>query len=168
MNAVRPVREAQVSDIAVIQGIARETWAETYEGVIPPEVQELALASWYATDSIKSQLNANRGTFLVAEDPAGACIGFAQFVRHPDGLGELTRIYVLPSRHGEGFGFHLLQAGLSWLRGQGVRTLVVAVEEQNPSGRRFYERNGFTEHRTQTDEMFGHELATVVYRRAVE
>lgn len=88
-------------------------------------------------------------------------------VRHPNGFGELTRIYVMPAQHGKGIGFQLLSAGLVWLRKLAVATLVVAVERLNLIGRSFYERNGFSEQSAQTDEMFGHHLETVMYRREV-
>lgn len=88
-------------------------------------------------------------------------------MRHSTEVGELTRIYVLPEHHGHGFGFRLLQEGLDWLKGQGIKTLVVTVEELNPIGRSFYERNGFNQASTETQDLFGHELSTVLYRRAL-
>lgn len=161
------IREATEADIEAIQQIARETWSFTYRGVIPPHIQDQAMNNWYESASLAAQIPASTNLLLIAQSSADRSIGFAQFVQHSADLGELTRIYVLPAHHGEGVGFRLFQEGLVWLHDLGVQTLMVEVEELNPIGRRFYERNGFKEIGKTTQDIFGHPLSTVRYQRGV-
>jgi GNAT superfamily N-acetyltransferase len=159
-------RAAVKADLAAIQRIARQTWASTYAGVIPTDVQQQALAVWYSTDSLCYQLSDGNNMLLVAE-LEGIAIGFAQFFLRPERSAKLARIYVLPNQQGKGIGSQLLETGLEWLRGAGVRRLTVDVEELNPSGRRFYEHRGFQEIGTRQDDLFGLKLSTVSYELAV-
>lgn len=161
------IREATEADLGAIQQIARETWSFTYDGVIPPDIQDQAMNSWYESASLAAQIPASSNLLLLADSPPKRSIGFAQFVQHSAELGELTRIYVLPAHHGQGVGFRLFQEGLAWLHDLGVQTLLVDVEELNPLGRRFYERNGFKEIGKTTQDIFGHSLSTVRYQRGV-
>jgi ribosomal protein S18 acetylase RimI-like enzyme len=166
MTATVVIREATEADIPAIQRVARETWAFTYEGVIPPEIQELALSSWYSCSALSRQIHAKTNLFIVAETGA-TCLAFAEFVVQAGDAAELVRIYVLPARHGHSIGTQLLEEGLSWLRRAGIPRLTVDVEEQNPIGRLFYERKGFAEVSKSMQKLFGHELCTVSYERVV-
>jgi ribosomal protein S18 acetylase RimI-like enzyme len=167
MIAEATIREATAADVGAIQQIAHETWSSTYEGIIPRDVQQRALASWYATASLANQIELAGSLLLLAETKETA-VGFAQFTVRPGELGELARIYVLPSYQGTGIGSRLLERGLTWLRALGVRRLIVEVEELNPIGRGFYDHHGFTELRVHKEDLFGHELSTVTCELALE
>jgi ribosomal protein S18 acetylase RimI-like enzyme len=160
------IRRAELTDLSRVETVARATWRAAYIGIISDEVQRQLLDSWYSPESLRRTLAAPRANFFVAETN-GAVIGFAQFVRRSEQSAELTRIYVLPDRQRSGVGMRLLDAGLAELAGEGLKYLTVQVERDNRDGRRFYERAGFTEPRELTQDVQGHALALVEYRRPI-
>ena len=83
---------------------------------------------------------------IVGEDEKGVPAGFLG----ADGQ-RLERLFLLPEARGKGLGRALLQYGMDRY---GLREL--AVNEQNPQARGFYERMGFHVYRrTETDEQGG-------------
>ena len=83
---------------------------------------------------------------IVGEDERGVPIGFLG----ADGQ-RLEMLFLLPEARGKGLGRALLQYGMDRY---GLREL--AVNEQNPQARGFYERMGFRVYRrTETDEQGG-------------
>ena len=83
---------------------------------------------------------------IVGEDERGVPIGFLG----ADGQ-RLEMLFLLPQARGKGLGRALLQHGMDRY---GLREL--AVNEQNPQARGFYERMGFHNiRRTETDEQGG-------------
>ena len=83
---------------------------------------------------------------IVGEDERGVPIGFLG----ADGQ-RLEMLFLLPEARGKGLGRALLQYGMDRY---GLREL--AVNEQNPQARGFYERMGFHVYRrTETDEQGG-------------
>ena len=83
---------------------------------------------------------------IVGEDERGVPIGFLG----ADGQ-RLEMLFLLPQARGKGLGRALLQYGMDRY---GLREL--AVNEQNPQARGFYERMGFHVYRrTETDEQGG-------------
>lgn len=78
----------------------------------------------------------------VAEDASVTVVGF---VAQDD--GEVHMLFVDPAAHGRGFGSALLAAATA-----GFTRTTVDVNEQNPSGRRFYEARGYRQAgRSETD-----------------
>ena len=63
---------------------------------------------------------------------------------------ELLSIMVAPDRRGQGIGAELLAALVDACRARGIATLDVTVDAANLGAQRFYERHGFTHHRTFT------------------
>ena len=83
---------------------------------------------------------------IAGEDERGVPIGFLG----ADGQ-RLEMLFLLPQARGKGLGRALLQYGMDRY---GLREL--AVNEQNPQARGFYERMGFRVYRrTETDEQGG-------------
>ena len=83
---------------------------------------------------------------IVAEDDAGAAVGFAGIED-----GRLEMLFLSPAARGQGLGRRLLEYGITRY---GVRELT--VNEQNPQAVGFYEHMGFaTYRRTETDEQGG-------------
>src|SRR5258708_3984137 len=151
-------------DIPCIQSVARRSWADVYEGIIAAEIQDRALTSWYSSESLLDAIQSDRSIFLVATSDDDV-IGFIQIVKRPDGIAEITRIYVAPDEQRQGTGTMLFQDALDRLRSDSVSELVVSVEAQNLKGRSFYESIGFTPGDTSRIELFGYPLEMVTYRR---
>src|SRR5215813_298997 len=160
------VRRAEAKDLPKVEAIARATWPAAYAGIIPDEIQRGLLDRWYSPESLHRALAVEGSSFFVAES-AGDIVGFAQYVRRSAESVELTRIYVLPGRQREGIGTRLLNAGLAKFAEERLHQLTVAVERDNASGRRFYEKAGFGAPREFTHDVQGYVLALVEYRRPI-
>lgn len=91
--------------------------------------------------------------FLLAEDSAGALLGFHWTKVHPDGTGEVYVLGIDPEAQGSGLGKALTIAGLRHLRNTGCPRVMLYVEGDNAAAVRVYERLGFE--RWDTDVQFG-------------
>lgn len=158
------IRTAEGHDVPGIERVARASWATTYAGIIPEEIQCRLLDTWYSAAALARALSTRGSTFLVAAS-AGTIVGFAQYVRRSGATAELTRLYVLPEHQRGGIGTQLLEAGVAACRQQGARHLTVSVERDNAVGRAFYRKRGFAEIGEHTQDVQGYSLCLVTYRR---
>lgn len=78
-----------------------------------------------------------RTPVIVAVDGRDAPLGFIGMMNN-----RIEALFVAPERHGEGIGRLLVESALARRR-EHWADLVVDVNEQNDSARRFYERIGF-------------------------
>ncbi len=83
--------------------------------------------------------------FLLAER-AGTMLGFHWTKVHDDSTGEVYVLGVDPQAQGMRLGPALLVAGLVHLRGRGLDTVMLYVDESNTAAMRLYERFGFARH----------------------
>ncbi|MFO7274896.1 MAG: GNAT family N-acetyltransferase [Bacillota bacterium] len=152
------VRRAAPADAQAIAAVARATWAATYKGIIPEDIQQAVLPQWYAEERLARAAANPDSAFFVAETAAGEVVGFAQAGHRPEaGDAELWRFYVLPEHQRKGIGRRLLQACLAALQAQGpISRLFVQVEAENHGGRRAYEWLGFHYVREYDDDLMGH------------
>jgi [ribosomal protein S5]-alanine N-acetyltransferase len=138
------VRDALASDAHAIAGVARASWAETYQGIFEPAFIGEFLDANYQPAALAEQASRAAGLpdghFLVAERDE-AVVAFAQFGVGPRGP-ELFRIYADPAHFGSGAGSALLDELHRRLAGR-VDSYVVEVHPENERGRAFYDRNGF-------------------------
>lgn len=100
-------------------------------------------------------------TVLVAREDS-SIIGYAMLIRGvPDDVDvqravptrpalELSKIYVLPGRHGTGAATALLTATLSTAVELDMRCVWLGVNQQNVRAQRFYSKHGFTINGTKT------------------
>jgi hypothetical protein len=79
---VARVRRAAAGDLAAVSDIARRTWAATYCGLIPEDEQRAFLERAYSPETLATRLQ-RAERLLVAEDPEGCVIAFAEFRRRP-------------------------------------------------------------------------------------
>ncbi len=117
------------------------SWAESYQGLIPPGPLERVLADrdrWVAAWREQLALAPR----WLAESPDGELVGFASAgpdIVEPGSFGlQLYAIYVRSAWHGAGVGQALLDAAI------GDAPCSVWVLEHNPRAHAFYARNGFT------------------------
>lgn len=144
------IEPATLQDIPVIMQLAEATWEPTYRFIISREQLEYMYRVIYTPASLRRQMRDEHHAFLLAY-VAGEPAGFASFGPQPpeaDGAAgfKLHKIYVLPTRQGQGLGLHLIEAAENAVRQAGGRYLDLNVNRYNPAIA-FYERRGFARHR---------------------
>jgi len=141
------VRLATAADAPAMGRVHVASWRTTYPGIVP----DAALARLDAGASAArwagrfADPEYPMGIF-VAEDDAGAVIGFAGGGPGRDGVpgyaGELYALYLLREAQGRGAGRALVRAVAEWLAANGTTTLLAWVLAENHPARGFYERLG--------------------------
>src|SRR5690625_4043417 len=133
------IRKALEQDIQQIQQVAKTSWNDTYENIIPMEIQEKFLQSAYSDDMMVRRLETSLLLDAVLENYV---VGFVNFSSVIDKQSELAAIYLYQSYKGKGIGTSLLQKVISHLAN--VNKMSVHVEKDNEVGMNFYTAQGFT------------------------
>ena len=144
------IEPATLKDIPTIIQLAEATWEPTYRFIISGEQLEYMYRVIYSPAALKRQMAEQQHSFLLAY-VGGEPAGFASFSPLPaedtSGVGyKLHKIYVLPTRQGQGLGVHLIEAVENTARQAGGQFLDLNVNRYNPAIA-FYERRGFARHR---------------------
>ncbi|MFD1032050.1 GNAT family N-acetyltransferase [Metaplanococcus flavidus] len=153
------IRTGTSKDISAVQEIAHISWTDTYQDIIPLNIQQDFLDKSYSVPMMEMRL---KKTILLLAEHEGEPVGFANFTKlDDDGDAELIALYMKPEHQRHGYGKMLLNSGLTYLLDGS--NLFVYVECENQKGRSFYEANGF-EFVEEFEELFeGHPLQTAKY-----
>lgn len=153
------IRTGNAQDITAVQEIAYISWNDTYQDIIPMNIQQNFLDKSYSVPMMEMRL---KKTILLLAEHDGEPVGFANFTKlDDDGDAELIALYMKPEHQRNGYGKKLLDSGLTYLLNGS--NLFVYVESENHKGRNFYEANGF-EFLEEFEELFeGHPLQTAKY-----
>lgn len=143
------IRPATVADAALLAGLGRRTFMETFAASNTAEDLRLFLEQTYGEALQALELQESQAWTLIAEAGQEA-IGFARLrlgevpacVTGPDPV-ELQRIYVVRDWLGQKAGPALLQRCLDEAWALGGRTLWLGVWERNDRALAFYRRHGF-------------------------
>lgn len=136
------IRLAQMpQDIVVIMNLAEQTWAPTYQHILPAAQLAYMYRVIYSAAALQAQMSAGQ-TFLLLyqyQTPAG----FAAYspLLEP-GIFKLNKLYVAPIFHGQGYGKLLIYIVQEKVKAAGGHTLQLNVNRQNPA-QKFYEKHGF-------------------------
>ncbi len=82
-------------------------------------------------------------TVFVARD-GGEAVACGALRRDGDGVGEVKRMYTIPSRQGQGIGGAILERIEALARAEGLTRLVLETGHVHDAAYRIYERGGFT------------------------
>lgn len=139
------VRPARIADAADIGRIYRESWQDTYPGVIPAALLTAMTvrgqtARWRAAIAARGH-----EAVFIAEDEKNGIVGMMSFGPSRDdslGLdGEVYTLYVDPAHYSCGAGRALLTNGFAALKQRGYKSCIIWAHARNPA-RFFYERMG--------------------------
>lgn len=138
------VRAAVASDADDMGRVHVSSWRAGYRGLMPDGVLDrldpVARADWHRQNL--DPLPA--GTQAFVAEVNGRVVGFIRVGEERDGdSAEVYAIYVDPAHWGTGAGRALLDAGVTWLTGDGPRPVRLWTLDGNERARRFYERCGF-------------------------
>lgn len=123
------LRPAAASDREGILGVWRRAVEATHAFLAPADIDALEAA-------IRGQYLA-AVTLTVAERDE-VLVGFIGTTAAPENAVSVEMLFVDPTAHGSGVGTALLEDAA-----EGTSEVLVDVNEENPSGRRFYEAKGF-------------------------
>ncbi|HEX9922459.1 MAG TPA: GNAT family N-acetyltransferase [Anaerolineae bacterium] len=157
------VRFATHADLPQIAQVARVTWDVTYNKTIAAENRREFLKRAYKAENLASAINTPDHWFYVAEIDHRVT-GFGHFLRryHPTRpRAELVRLYVLPEYQGSGIGAAILQTGFAALAEANIEQCFVSVQASNRPAQKFYERHGFSYHRSH-GQFLGTQIVTLV------
>jgi putative acetyltransferase len=73
----------------------------------------------------------------------GRAIACGALKRHANGVGEVKRMYTIPSAQGRGIGGRILGKIEALARKEGLTQLVLETGDRHPAAWRVYERGGF-------------------------
>lgn len=91
--------------------------------------------------TVEQMADASTTVFVAREN--GAAIACGALKRHANGVGEVKRMYTLPSHRGRGIGGRILERIGRLAFGEGLRELVLETGHRHHAAYRVYERAGF-------------------------
>ncbi len=141
------MRRARRADFKIIWPATLQT---VWDHTPPDERARLSHETWekHFRKRIESYIDGDRTEAWVAEDPAGAFLGYlivgpgGGFLT-PEMHGFVWDVWVAPEHRGKGVGKFLIQWAVDWARRQGYGKLKLEVAESNVSARQLYEEMGF-------------------------
>jgi ribosomal protein S18 acetylase RimI-like enzyme len=147
------LREAGPEDVPALARLHVATFIETHGGPGPTyEVREHQWRKAFA------EPGGNWFCYVVQEEGSGHLVGFAKGMPYtgdlPGFAGELNKIYLLRRYHRRGFGRRLLASVVRRFLSQGVTSMLLFGDAQNPSNG-FYEAMGGKRLLTATGEFHG-------------
>jgi len=145
------IRQISIRDLAALQKISRNTFAETFTEGNSEENLANYLAEGFSAEKLSAELENKNSQFYFAETDGRVLgylkvnIGDAQSEQQdPDAL-EIERIYVLQEFQGKEVGLALYEKAFSIAREKNAPYIWLGVWEHNPHAIRFYKKQGFVE-----------------------
>jgi GNAT superfamily N-acetyltransferase len=137
------VLAATEEHLPALAELAGVIWRQHYPGIISLAQIDYMLAKMYSLATLREELRA-KGISFVRLLVDGEFVGFASFGPTPEpGVMKLHKCYLLPARHGRGYGSLLLQHCEREVRKLGAHRLILAVNKHNWKAVSAYQRNGF-------------------------
>jgi ribosomal protein S18 acetylase RimI-like enzyme len=139
------------SNIAALQQIGRQTFAETFAESNTAENMAKYLEEAYAYEKLSAELNDVNSVFYFAmldEKVIGYLklnFGASQTELNDNDALEIERIYVLKEFHGKKVGQLLFDKAIEVAKAQDVAYVWLGVWENNKRALQFYTKNGFVE-----------------------
>ncbi|WP_414048101.1 GNAT family N-acetyltransferase [Macrococcus equi] len=154
------IRIATYYDITEIQNVAKVSWHETYEGIIPVDIQNKFLDESYNEVMLKKRIN--KSILLVAtyDKNIFGFVNLSYLLERNKSL--LMAIYILKAYQGKGIGSKLLSEAISNIDTNTKEvTFEVEVEKENTSAIQFYQSKNFVISEEYVDYFYDYPLQTV-------
>jgi len=139
------VREATIADA---EGIARahtRSWQASYRGILPDSVLDLVDVGQRVTSRRQILRDETIYKLVAYETTRGEIVGFSDAGRSRQPgrwSGELYAIYLEHHAKRYGLGEEMFDRTASWLKANGMSSMIIWVLENNTHARRFYEAMG--------------------------
>ena len=158
------IRRARIEDIPGIKSVLAVTWRDTYSSFLPESVIAKAAAEWHSPKVLEAEMNQCLTFAGVATSSSAGVVGIITAHSHGE-LLVIARLYVLPEFQRQGIGERLIRESCRVFPQS--RQLRLHVEEQNPKGRAFYRKLGFSEVEVRNDEIAGFKLKSIVMEKRI-
>jgi ribosomal protein S18 acetylase RimI-like enzyme len=142
------VRHARVADIEDIYQVAMLSWKDAYKHIISEGTIKRIVTEWYDEDRLKEQVS--DPFFYVAESEDGI-VGFTHATVEGE-TASLHRIYIDPEYQRQGYGSRLYEKVEEQFE-DGVNQIKVEVLGENEKGLNFYQKEGFSERKSEKIEL---------------
>lgn len=154
-------------DLDELAKVAAATFPLACPPTSPPEDVAAFIAANLSRRRFADYLGDPARTVLTARED-GRILGYAILVRGVGGDAdvaravttrpavELSKIYVLPDRHGTGVSATLMNAAVRCAAETGAQCLWLGVNQKNARAQRFYRKNGFSVAGTKTFQLGTH------------
>lgn len=159
------IRTAFMSDVEEMSAVVDCAWRENYKDIFSSE----QIAEYTGEKRRKSfvyLLNSGKDIIVLLHDDMITAVCAAQTCEDKpfEGYAEIMLMYVHPEFQHCGFGSRLLSHTLEEMRSKGYSHAVLDTAEKNVNARRFYEKLGFTEHKTDVSRKFD-DVTRVIYTK---
>ncbi len=139
MDISRVCSEEQISDVVKL---AREIWADYYVPIIGREQVDYMLDKFQSEEAIAAQLEDGYEYYTVSH--GGRSVGYLAIVPDADAnMLMISKIYVLRSVRGHGFGRAMLELAEDVCREHRINALYLTVNKNNSHSIAWYTRMGF-------------------------
>jgi diamine N-acetyltransferase len=144
------IRRIAAGDVAVLSGIARKTFYDTFTGTCTEDDMQDFLGKYFNEQKLLAEINTPGNFFFFAEID-GTPAGYLQFMEDYNSFPlmkkwkalELKRIYVLSEYKGKGIAQKLMDVILDHARENKYEVVWLGVWEHNMRAQKFYEKYGF-------------------------
>jgi ribosomal protein S18 acetylase RimI-like enzyme len=126
--------------IAIIESLAREIWAEHFIPIIGKGQVDYMLEKFQSSQAVREQIASGTLYFLLEE--GNDCIGYIAVQPREDELF-LSKIYVQSSRRAQGYGKEAMQFVERLARERSDRKITLTVNKNNAGAIRVYEKMGY-------------------------
>lgn len=140
---MQSIRSLSATEIHLVQELAYKIWPIAYKEILSQDQLDYMLNWMYSIESLTQQLQEGHHYFGIYDK--NETIGFLDIQpNYPEnGVLKLNKIYVLPSYHGKGFGFQLIQFAIDFATEAKQKTIELQVNRFNKA-KDFYSKIGFT------------------------
>jgi len=152
------IKKAVLEDIEEITTVARLTWAQTYQDIIPYEVQDQFINIAYSPERLVQRITNSSFYTAHINDTVVGFINYSKISEADENNVELVALYVLPENQGQGVGSKLLLK--IYDDATAGTTIFCNVEKENIRGVSFYKSKGFSVESCFQEDLFGHTLET--------
>lgn len=159
------IRHAFMSDVEGMSAVVDCAWRENYKEIFSPE----QIAEYTGEKRRKSfvyLLNSGKDIFVLLhnDEITAVCAAQTREDKPFEGYAEIMLMYVHPDFQHCGFGSRLLSHALEEMRQKGYSHAVLDTAEKNANARKFYEKLGFTEQKTDVSRNFD-DVIRVIYTK---
>ena len=145
------------TDIKGVQDVAITSWHDTYQDIIPLEIQDQFLNYAYSEEMLLKRLS--NSYFLVAKIDDNI-EGFINISKRSDNEEYyLSALYVNPQTKNRGIGTQLMNQVFK--DHPFIKKMTLDVEKDNENAFNFYSKKGFKVVKEYKEDLLGHTLNTI-------